>query len=511
MQQLGTWAVVAGLAAVLAAVLVGLGLVIGHLARHRGSAHRAARTDALTGLANRLALEEGATAELDAVHGEPRGGPALLLLDLDGFKDVNDTLGHAAGDTVLVQVAQRLRTAIREGDLVARLGGDEFAVLACAPIDEASATMLGKTVLAALGSGGFTAGPEVDMDIGASVGIATAPSSGGDIGELLRHADLAMYQAKRTRAGVCHFQPEESVAPTEGHDKLTTLSLMRGAMEHDELVLHYQPVVDARRGSLVGVEVLLRWNHPTRGLLLPGEFLPAAERTSLIRPLTRWVLLGATRQGARWREEGQDVTLAVNISPGVLEPGLLGILDEALARSRFPADRLVLEITESAVANSTDEARSVVAALRARGCAIAVDDFGAGFTGLHQLRDLPLTHLKVDRQFVTGMLSRPADEAITATLIDLAHRLGAVAVAEGVEDAATAHRLVELGCDHLQGYWVGRPVPAAGAVGPGAVGPGAVGSVPPEEDQRPVVALLGAHRVDHALGSAAGPPARSDG
>ncbi len=506
-----TWSV----AALLVALVVGLAVFAGHLARHRGTAHRASRTDALTGLANRVALEDATRRALAAAAGQAAEGPALLLLDLDGFKDVNDSLGHAAGDAVLVQVADRLRTAVRPGDLVARLGGDEFAVLAPAPVDEAAATMLGKTVLAALGSGGFTAGPEVGLDIGASIGISTAPAGGRDVGELLRHADLAMYEAKRARAGVSHFSPAASDSPTEGHDRLNTLSLMRGAMEHDELLLHYQPVVDAATGALVSFEVLLRWEHPTRGMMQPAEFLPSAERTSLIRPLTRWVLLGATRQGARWLQAGLDVGLAVNISATMLEAGLVGIIDEALARSRFPADHLVLEITESAVATSAEEARSVLTALRGRGIGISIDDFGAGYTGLSQLRGLDFTHLKVDRQFVTGLLHDQVDQAITATLIDLAHRLGTVVVAEGVEDEATATRLLELGCDHLQGFWVGHPVTAvqAGAwVAERALTAAArPGSVAPDEDQGAVVGLVGAHRVDHLGRGTAGPAPAAHG
>jgi EAL domain-containing protein (putative c-di-GMP-specific phosphodiesterase class I) len=225
-------------------------------------------------------------------------------------------------------------------------------------------------------------------------------------------------------------------------------------------VLLYQPLVDARSSRVHGYEALLRWRHPTRGLLLPAEFVPLAERTSLIRPLTRWVLLTAVRQASTWRAAGLDTTINVNVSSAVLETGLIGIVDEALARSSWPPHQLVLEVTESAIAQNVEEARSVVSALRGRGVQISVDDFGAGFTGLGQLRGLQVHQLKIDRQFVTGLGHEPVDEAIVASIIDLGHRLGLDVVGEGVENATAANRLAELGCDELQGYLFARPMPA---------------------------------------------------
>jgi diguanylate cyclase (GGDEF)-like protein len=444
-------------AVVLLPVLVGLAVLAVLLLRHHRQQGRRARLDPLTGLGNRMILAEAAEralSRLGGADGDGRHGPAVLLLDLDGFKEVNDTLGHAAGDAVLVQVADRLRAA-QEDALVVRLGGDEFAIFIERSVSAAQATLLAKKLLAALGAGGFTAGG-IDLDVTGSIGVAVAPAAGRALAELLHHADTAMYEAKRSRAGVCIFTPRLSPDSTDG---LATLALLRRAMETGELMLRYQPLVDARSQQGVGYEALLRWQHPSRGLLLPAEFLPLAERTSLIRPLTRWVMLTAIKQAASWRAEGLDTAISVNVSAAVLEPGLLGIVEEALALNRWPAARLVLEVTESAIAQNVDEARSVVTALFERGVQVAVDDFGAGFTGFGQLRGLPVHQLKVDRQFVGGLGRDPVDEAIVASITDLGHRLGLRVVAEGVEDVQTAARLVELGCDELQGYLFAVPMP----------------------------------------------------
>ena len=338
--------------------------------------------------------------------------------------------------------------------MVARLGGDEFAVLVPRTVGVQQATLLAKKLLAALGAGGFTAGG-VELDVRGSIGIAMAPSAGRELSDLLRHADTAMYEAKRTRSGVCCFTPDLSPETTDG---LATLSLLRGAMDTGELRLLYQPVVEARSGDVRGYEALLRWEHPTRGLLLPAEFVPLAERTNLIRPLTRWVVLTAVRQASTWRREGVPGWIGVNISASMLEEGLLGIVEEALALSRWPASMLVLEVTETAIAQNRAHARSVVSSLRARGVQVSVDDFGAGFTGLGQLRELHVHQLKIDRQFVTGLGQEAVDEAIVSSIIDLGHRLGLAVVAEGVESELIAGRLADLGCDELQGHHVGHPL-----------------------------------------------------
>ncbi|MFZ5870646.1 MAG: putative bifunctional diguanylate cyclase/phosphodiesterase [Actinomycetota bacterium] len=446
-------------ALVLLPVSVLLGVLAVLLSRHHREHERKARTDPLTGLGNRALLTataERTLAELDRLDGDGSHGPVLLLLDLDGFKDVNDTLGHAAGDQVISQVAARLEAVVGTEGLVARLGGDEFAVLVSQPCTTAQATVLAKRLLAGLGAGGFLAGG-VDLDVRASVGVAVAPQAGRHLAELLRSADIAMYEAKRSRAGVCAYTPDLSPETTDG---LATLARLRGAMERGELLLLYQPAVDARTGEVHSYEALLRWRHPDRGLLLPAEFIALAERTSLIRPLSRWVLLTAVRQAAQWRAAGCETTISVNLSATMLEPGLLGIVEEALALNRWPAERLVLEVTETAISLNPDEARAVVSDLRAQGVKVSVDDFGAGFTGLGQLRGLRVEQLKIDRQFVTDLSRGVEDEAIVASIIELGHRLGLQVVAEGVETAEVARLLAEMGCDDLQGFHFAHPMPA---------------------------------------------------
>ena len=416
-----------------------------------------ANQDPLTKLPNRNVLAREADkllSKLDSLDGDGSRGPAMLLVDLDGFKDINDILGHLAGDAVLVQVAAQLDAAAGPDAVVARLGGDEFAVLLPGPLTASQATLAGKTMLAGLGAGDFQA-HEVALDVRASIGIALAPVHGRTLAELLKHADVAMYESKRARSGVTVYSPD---LDPHAADRLGTLALLRGAMDAGQLHLRYQPVVRADDSRLLGFEALVRWQHPTRGLMLPAEFVPLAERTALIHPLTRWVLLTAVRQASEWRDEGLDVTIAVNISPVTLEHGLLGIVEEALARSRWPADRLILEVTESAITENPEVAKSVVTALRERGVNVSVDDFGAGFTSLGLLNGLPVHQLKIDRQFIEG-LGETQHDAVVTSIIELGHRLGLIVVAEGVETDASAERLRGLGCDELQGFLFARPMP----------------------------------------------------
>ncbi|WP_337060020.1 putative bifunctional diguanylate cyclase/phosphodiesterase [Kineococcus sp. G2] len=440
---------------VTAAAAVALAVVVHR--RDRRTA-RAARTDALTGLGNRAALAERVAALL----AEGRA-PALLLLDLDGFRDVNDTLGHSAGDALLRQVADVLERTAGEQAQVTRLGGDEFAVLVPGPTDASQADVLARRLLAGLAMGAFTSG-EVPLDVQGSIGVALAGPDGATAEALLQHADVAMYAAKRARAGVLRYDPAHDPHSTGA---LEVLGQLRQAMEEDQLVVHYQPKVSGGGtggGRLLGFEALVRWQHPTRGLLPPAAFLPFVERTRLIHPLTRWVLLTATRQAAAWRARGLDTTIAVNISAACLDEGLLGVVEEALALTRWPAQQLVLEITETAIVVDPDGARRTVQRLRERGVRVSVDDFGAGATSLVHLRGLAVHELKVDRQFVTELMAHPEDEVIVSSVIALAHRLGLVVVAEGVEDPRTAERLRAMGCDELQGYLFARPLPAAEAL-----------------------------------------------
>ena len=444
-------AVAGGLATVALVVL---------LLRRDRERDRTARRDPLTQLGNRTFLAEAAArvlADLDQLDGDGSHGPALLLVDLDGFKDVNDTLGHAAGDEVLVQVAHQLVAAAGHDAMVTRLGGDEFAILIRGPLSAAGALVRAKRILGGLTMGDFRT-LDVSLDVRASIGVAIAPQDGRSLSDLLRHADIAMYQAKRTRAGVASY---DSMADEHTTDRLETLAHLRDAMLEGQLHLRYQPVISASGRALTGFEALLRWDHPERGLLLPAEFIPIAERTSLIHALTRWVLLTAVRDASRWRQQGLECTIAVNISPVSLEDALLGIVEEVLALHRWPADRLILEITETAVSENPQAASEVVTALRERGVQVSIDDFGAGFTSLSQLRGLPVHQIKIDRQFITELHTSPGDLAVVQSIIDLGHRLGMTVLAEGIESRATADHLERLECDDLQGFWIARPMIAS--------------------------------------------------
>ena len=456
MHGLALWATVGfGLfSAVAVAVLVAL-----LVARDR-ERDRQARRDPLTELGNRRMLaEQGARLlrDLDQTDGDGSHGPALLLVDLDGFKDVNDTLGHAAGDEVLVEVAHQLSAVAGADALVTRLGGDEFAILIDGPVNLEAATVRAKRILGGLTLREFRA-RGVSLDVRASIGVTVAPRDGRTLADLLQHADVAMYQAKRERSGVATY---DAALDEHSTDRLETLSHLREAMYADQLHVRYQPVLRAENHQLTGFEALLRWDHPERGLLLPAEFIPLAERTSLIHALTRWVLLTAVRDASRWRQEGLEASVAVNISPVSLEYALLGIIEEALALYRWPAELLVLEVTENAVTENPEMARGVVGALRERGVQVSVDDFGAGFTSLSQLRGLPVHQLKIDRQFISALEISPDDDAVVTAIIDLGHRLGLSIVAEGVETRAAAERLHQLDCDDLQGFWFARPMVAA--------------------------------------------------
>jgi diguanylate cyclase (GGDEF)-like protein len=408
--------------------------------------------DSLTGLPNRASLY----ARTERAVG--RGGmTALLLVDLDRFKEVNDTLGHDAGDELLREVARRLAATLRRHDVLARLGGDEFAVLLPDLPYRGVAAELGARLLGALRRP-FTVGG-VPVELGASIGVALSPEHGTDVGTLVRRADVAMYEAKAGGTGLVTYDRErDPYSP----DRLALLAQLRGGLERNELVLHYQPKVAVEGGELAGVEALVRWQHPERGLLGPHEFVPLAERTGMIAELTRWVIGAALAQSARWRAAGLDVPVAVNLAAAnVLDAELPGWLAHALARSGVPGDRLECEISEHTVMTDQVRALEVLADLRGLGVRLSLDDFGTGQSSLAYLKRLPLDEVKIDRSFVMGMGEDDDDAAIVRSTIDLARNLGLRVVAEGVETEAVLRELGRLRCDVAQGYHLARPLPAA--------------------------------------------------
>ncbi|GAC1316867.1 MAG: hypothetical protein NVSMB2_10020 [Chloroflexota bacterium] len=410
--------------------------------------------DALTGLPNRVLLYERLDEALARARGQG-GSVALLLMDLDRFKEINDTMGHQVGDKLLQRVGQRLRDAVRETDTVARLGGDEFAVLLPSTGCEGAVTVA-QTVVAALVED-HDLGDET-VDIGASIGLACFPDAPNST-TLLRHADVAMYAAKREGGGVQVYAKDQE---DNTRARLGIARELREALVRGELVLYYQPKIDFRTGQVSGVEALARWRHPSRGLVAPDVFIPVAEQTGLIVPLTAWVLAEALRQERAWLDAGLDLYVAVNLSARNLQDrGLVGAVAARLVETNVPPHRLQLEITESMLMADPQRARQVLSELRRMGVAIAIDDFGTGYSSLAYLKELPVDVLKIDRSFVKDMCSNHQDAAIVRSTIELAHNLGLNVVAEGVEDGSISSLLERLGCDRAQGFHYSRPLPPA--------------------------------------------------
>jgi diguanylate cyclase (GGDEF)-like protein len=438
--------------------LVILGMVL--LRRRLVRRERQARHDSLTGLLNRRALYEDAGGLL-AVATAKRP-VALLLLDLSEFKSVNDTLGHAAGDQLLQQVGGVLKAAVRPDDIVVRLGGDEFAVVLTHLRDSAAARSWADKLQRELRAVPFTV-CDVEVAVDASVGVALAPEHGRAVPQLLQRADVAMYQAKLTGSGTAVYDP---ITDEHSVGQLAMATDLRRALDNEEFELHYQPKVSMPDRRVAGVEALLRWRHPTRGLLLPGEFLAVLERSGLMQPVTRWVLRQAIQQAANWRRAGMPLQVAVNLSPrSFLDNDLPARVLASLSAADLPASLLQLEITETAVMTNPERAVVVLSQLEARGVEVAIDDFGAGCTSLAFLRTLPVGALKLDRSMVCQMLDQGKDEPVTHAVIDLAHRLGLSVIAEGVESDALVDRLAALGCDQAQGFVISKPLPHAALEG----------------------------------------------
>jgi diguanylate cyclase (GGDEF)-like protein len=420
--------------------------------RRLAEVRRQATTDDLTGLPNRRHLDRSLRERLELAR-ERGSSVALLLIDLDGFKELNDTLGHRAGDLVLEQVGPRLRAVLRAGDELARLGGDEFAVV-LPHADDAEA--VGRRMRQALEAGLTVDG--IDLRIGASIGIALFPEHGDDAETLLQRADVAMYQAKAARSGYAFYQRDRD---RHSRERLALIGELRDAIGTDQLVLHFQPKLDVESGVVRDVEALVRWMHPERGLLGPGAFVPLAEQTGVMRELTEHVIDAALRQVAAWYEAGIDLSVAVNVSAAtLLDEGWTTDLAGALVRHGVPASRLRIEITEDALMGDADRALRVVESLVATGIGVSVDDFGTGYSSLGLLKHLPVDELKIDRTFVRDLLTDDADAAIVQSVVDLGGRLGLRTVAEGVEDAETLDRIGAYGVTVAQGFHIARPLPA---------------------------------------------------
>ncbi|MEY2565945.1 MAG: hypothetical protein QOE35_474 [Actinomycetota bacterium] len=424
------------------------------LTRQRDENEHLAMHDPLTGLANRALFADRTAQALRAAR-RADAPAAILLMDLDRFKEVNDTLGHHSGDALLIQASARLRDTLREVDTIARLGGDEFAVLLPTG-DEEAARSAARRIQRSF-EDTFVV-DDLALDLRVSIGIAVHPEHSDTSQGLLQRADVAMYLAKAQQSGL-----EVYSADRDEHSpgRLVLASELRRAIEEDELVLHYQPKADVDTGRITGVEALVRWEHPERGLVPPLDFIPLAEKTGLIKPLTIAVLDRAVAQCAAWQEGGIDLPVAVNLSPvSLIDRQLPSEVSTVLRRHGLAPSMLELEVTESSLMHDPVRASEILADLSAMGVAIAIDDFGTGYSSLGWLRQLPIDELKIDRSFVAAMTTRREDEVIVASTIQLAKNLELRVVAEGVEDPDVVAALRRLGCDTIQGFLLTRPLPA---------------------------------------------------
>lgn len=414
--------------------------------------------DALTGLPNRALFNERLLQALGLAR-RLAHPVSVLLIDLNRFKEVNDTLGHHVGDRLLCEVAERLRTVlVRASDTPARLGGDEFAVLlptACSAMAETTARKILQTFEAPV----FVEGRQVD--VGGSIGIAIFPEHGDDPNVLMSRADAAMYVAKRKRMG-CAVYDTGFDTEAENHGRLSLTGELRQAVEEDQLVLHYQPRLDLASGAITGVEALVRWQHPVRGFVPPDQFIPFAEQTGCIREITQWVIGRAFEQCAHWRATGLALQVSINLSArDLLGPELPQRFAELLASHRASPQWFLLEITESAIVDDPARALETVSRLHEMGFSLSIDDFGTGYSSLAQLKRLPVAELKIDKSFVMDMARDPDDMTMVRSVIDLAHNMGLRVVAEGVETDEVRQLLYDMGCDYLQGYHICEPLPAA--------------------------------------------------
>ena len=409
--------------------------------------------DQLTELPNRNLFRDRVAQAIEVARRE-RGAVGVMFLDVDHFKEINDTLGHESGDELLQAVATRLRGQMRAGETLARLGGDEFAILCIGGADDA--LLLAERLHRALQEP-FTV-RDLPLEVAVSAGIAAFPGHGDEVDAVLRHADVAMYLAKSSHAGTALYDAAQDSSDAA---RLALAGELRRAIESQQLVLHFQPKAELDSGCIVGVEALVRWVHPERGFIPPNDFIPIAERTGLIKPLSRYVLAAALRQCGAWRAEGLDLHVAVNLTiPDLLDLELPSFIQELLVKHHVRPDQLELEITESTILADPFRVRQVLTGLNEAGLRIAIDDFGTGYSSLAYLRRLPVQTIKIDRSFVMDMCENTSDATIVRSTIDLARNLGLDVVAEGVETEATWAALRAHGCTLAQGYLISKPVAA---------------------------------------------------
>lgn len=436
-------------------IVVRMGLsTIRRMSSMASEEHYRAMHDDLTELPNRVLFSEQVEHAIQANRGTGKQ-LAVFIMDLDRFKEVNDTLGHFYGDRLLKQVAPRLRDALRSKELVARLGGDEFGVLLPTIDDPQAATITAQRILHALEESFWVEGYHLDISI--SIGIAFFPEHGQSGDQLLQKADVAMYLAKHRNEGFMIYDPSQDLHTV---NRLALMGDLRQAIDKQSLELYYQPQVDIATGRVASVEALLRWQHPQRGLIACDEFITLAEQTGMIKPLTQWVLNAVLRQSARWRSAGIELTIALNLSvKNFHELHLVQNIQQGLRQWNVDSKRLRLEIVESAMMHDPLHVRTIIERLNEVGVLFSIDDFGTGYSSLSHLKQLPVDEIKIDQSFVTGMAADEDSAVIVRAIIDLAHNLGCDVVAEGVENQDILDLLVILGCDRVQGHYISPPLP----------------------------------------------------
>ena len=437
---------------------LGLGIafvVIRNANKQADSLQHQAMFDSLTNLPNRVLLADRLQQTALIARREKRLF-GLFAMDLDRFKEINDTLGHHIGDRVLQHVAACTRSCLRESDTVARMGGDEFTVLLATVSGVDGAVAVAKKILKAIGEPFLVAGR--NLEIGASIGVVVFPQHGDDPDALLRQADAAMYTAKQAQSGYRVYSDDL------GHgadDRMALQSELRQAIVNNELVLHFQPKIDFNAAQVSGVEALVRWLHPVHGLMAPDTFIPLAEQSGLIKPLTKWVLKTALRQCEEWYRMGISLSMSINVSAiSIQDPEFPGQMAKMLEDFDVPISQIELEITETAVMSEPVRAVECIRQLSALGFQIAIDDFGTGYSSMAYLKELLVAKIKIDKSFVKDMASNHNDAVIVRSTVELGHNLGLKVVAEGVEDQAAWDKLKGLGCDSAQGYYMSRPLPS---------------------------------------------------
>ena len=429
-------------------------VVIRNANTQANSLQHQAMFDNLTNLPNRVLFADRLQQTLLIARREKRAF-GLFAMDLDRFKEINDTLGHHVGDKVLQHVAACARSCLRESDTVARMGGDEFAILLATISDSDGAVAVAKKILTALAEPFELAGRS--LEIGASIGVVLFPKHGDDPDVLMRQADAAMYIAKQTQSGYRMYSEDM------GHgvdDRMALQSELRQAITNNELVLHYQPKIDFNANQVSGVEALVRWQHPKHGLMSPDKFIPLAEQSGLIKPLTKWVLKTSLRQCEEWYRAGVHLSMAVNVSAiSIQDPEFPDQMEKMLEDFDVPASQLEIEITETAVMSEPVRAVECIRRLSALGFQVAIDDFGTGYSSMAYLKELLVAKIKIDKSFVKDMAVNHNDAVIVRSTVELGHNLGLKVVAEGVEDQMSWDKLKGLGCDSAQGYYMSRPLP----------------------------------------------------